>query len=138
MTFSRVFIHKLLGYIAVGGIAAMVDATCFYIARYQIGVFYLWALVCGFIPGVTTNFLLCHRMLFYKYKRTFVGAWFRHLLSSTLSFTANAAFMLMLIEVVHIHNHLIARILAIGFGFIISFDCIRYYAFQDDKFYILR
>ncbi|WP_131775574.1 GtrA family protein [Legionella impletisoli] len=135
MKSSPLFITKLLGYIGVGGAAAFVDALAFYIAKYHLGLFYLWALVLGFIPGVTTNFLLCNALLFYKYKRSFFGAWYRHLVVSLFSLLINAVMMIILIEVLNINNYLCARIFALAFGFIISFVLIRNIAFQDNKYF---
>ncbi|WP_133129628.1 GtrA family protein [Legionella yabuuchiae] len=134
MNSSRLLMIKFLGYIGVGGIAALIDALSFYVAKYQFGLFYLLALALGFIPGVTTNFLLCNAILFKKYNRSFFGAWYRHLLASLFSFFVNACVMILLVEGFALRNYLAVRIVALATGFIISFFLIRNIAFQDNKY----
>lgn len=126
------FLTKLIGYFLVGGLSAIIDTSFFYMAKYHWHFSYIKALVIGFIPGLSINFILCHSLLFVKVKRTLFGAWVRHLLSSLMSFLFNLSVMMILIEGLSFKHYLAARVIAIICGFFMSFLLIRYFAFKDN------
>ncbi len=125
----------MFGYAGVGGAAACVDALTFYLACYHWHFHYLAALAIGFVPGVLTNFCLCH-LVFYRVGRSFVGTWSRHCLSAMFSFCVNAGVMSLLIYGFHFRHFFLARVMAIFVSFFVSFCLIRYFAFQDHKRYV--
>jgi putative flippase GtrA len=132
---SRVFFLKLAGYFLVGGGAALLDSSCFYCAKYLWHFNYVNALIIGFIPGMTTNFILCNACLFYKVNRSLLAAWVTHCLASMGSFLVNLLIMTLLIVGLKFQYYLAARLIAIVVGFFLSFLLIRYWAFRDNLYY---
>lgn len=139
---SRQWLVHFTRYFLVGGVAAVCDLAVFSIMAKYFGVDYLIATAASFAVGTALNFWLCLKFVFdLKGHSWVVGLW-RKVLSALAGLAVNLGIMYLLVDLAGLDEWrseslllpdglVIARVAAIGTGFVLNFILTKYYAFRD-------
>jgi putative flippase GtrA len=129
MSSNRQHLNNLMRYLAVGGTAAIVDLSIFWIFAIHYALDYLLVAGFGFLLATAVNYHLCVRFIYISGQR-FSGS--TELFS--VYFASAIGLVLHEVAIYLIHEHLAvpllgSKILAIGLVFIWNFGIRNFYVF---------
>lgn len=121
---------SLAVYFLVGGSAALVEWTVFYLLLRFANIGYLAAAVCGFAVATLVNYGLSRRYAFLSKGVPAGGEIARTYLVSAFGLSVNLGSMTLLVELAGLHP-LPAKIFGTGCGFLINFTGRQFWVFRS-------
>jgi len=123
-------ITQFMKYTAVGGTAALVEWSSFFIFHYKIELHYLIAVLCSFILATAVNYLLSIQFVFTRGKHAPHKEAFLVYLVSGVGLALNMGLMWWFVGILSF-NAMISKVTATGIVLIWNFTSRKVFIFRD-------
>ena len=120
--------HPLLLYMAVGGIATLLDTMILVLLVRLTGCDYRIASLLGCVVGIFINFVLCDYFIFDR-QTSFAKACAKHYIASSFGLVLNQIGMIILISGLACKNLILARLIVATCTFLANYFLIKTFVF---------